>query len=112
MKETKVVLITGASKGIGKVAAKHFADNGYDTVINYNTDSEGANEVAKDVREAGRRALVVQADVSDAKQVEELFRKTIEEFGRIDVLVNNAAIQCVLQIVVMLYFSENPFIFS
>ena len=98
MKETKVVLITGASKGIGKVAAKHFADNGYDVVINYNTDSEGANEVAKDVREAGRRVLVVQADVSDAKQVEELFRKTIEEFGRIDVLVNNAAIQSIYKI--------------
>ena len=98
MNGTKVVLITGASKGIGKVTAKHFADNGYDVVINYNTDSEGANETAKGIREAGRRALVVQADVSDAKQVEELFKKVIEEFGRIDILVNNAAIQSTYKI--------------
>ncbi len=94
----KVVLITGASKGIGKVTAKHFADNGYDAVINYNTDNKGAEETAKDVRELGRRALVVQADVSDATQVEKLFRKTMEKFGRIDVLVNNAAIQSTYKI--------------
>ena len=92
MNESKVVLITGASKGIGKGTAKHFAENGYDVVINYNIDSNGANDTAKDVREAGRKEIVVQADVSDSKQVEELFRKTMEEFGRVDVLVNNAGV--------------------
>jgi 3-oxoacyl-[acyl-carrier protein] reductase len=98
MSENKVVLITGASKGIGKVAAKHFADNGYDVVINYHTDSKGANEVAEEIRKVNRKVLVVQADVSESKQVEELFGRTMEEFGRIDVLVNNAAIQSTYKI--------------
>lgn len=98
MSENKVVLITGASKGIGKVAAKHFADNGYDVVVNYNTDNKGANEVAEEIRKVNKKALVVQADVSDSEQVKELFRKTMEEFGRIDVLVNNAAIQSTYKI--------------
>ncbi len=98
MNDPKAVLITGASKGIGKVTAKHFAENGYDVIINYNTDSNGANDAAKDVREAGRKEIVVQADVSDSKQVEELFRKAMEKFGRIDVLVNNAAIQSTYKI--------------
>ncbi|MCW3976233.1 MAG: 3-oxoacyl-ACP reductase FabG [Candidatus Bathyarchaeota archaeon] len=98
MSEDKVVLITGASKGIGKITAKHFADYGYDVVVNYNTDSKGANDIADEIRKVNRKVLVVQADVSDSKQVEELFRKTMEEFGRIDVLVNNAAIQSTYKI--------------
>jgi 3-oxoacyl-[acyl-carrier protein] reductase len=86
-------LITGASKGIGKTTARHFAENHYDVLVNYNTDESGANEVAGEIRKMGRKAVVVQADVSDAKQVELLVKRTFDEFGRIDVLVNNAAIQ-------------------
>jgi 3-oxoacyl-[acyl-carrier protein] reductase len=98
MSENKVVLITGASKGIGKVTAEHFADNGYDVVINYNTDRVGAEDVAEEIRKINRKALVIQADVSIAKQVEELFNKAIKEFERIDILVNNAAIQSTYKI--------------
>jgi len=89
----RTLLITGASKGIGKTTARHFAANHYDVLVNYNTDEIGANEVAGEIRKMGRKAVVVQADVSDAKQVELLVKKTFDELGRIDVLVNNAAIQ-------------------
>jgi 3-oxoacyl-[acyl-carrier protein] reductase len=94
----KTLLITGASKGIGKVTAQLFADNGYDMTINYNSDSKGANETAEYVRKAGRKALVHQADVSDSRQVAELVKRTHDEYGRINVLVNNAAIQSMYKI--------------
>jgi len=89
----RTLLITGASKGIGKTTARHFAENNYDVLLNYNTDHVGANEVAEEIREMGRKAVAVQADVSDARQVELLVERTFDELGRIDVLVNNAAIQ-------------------
>ena len=91
-------MITGGSKGIGKVTAKHFADNGYDVVVNYNTDIKGANEVVKNIQKVGRKALALQADVSDSKQVKELIKKTLNEFGQINVLVNNAGIQTIYDI--------------
>jgi 3-oxoacyl-[acyl-carrier protein] reductase len=98
LNDHKVLLITGASKGIGKVTARHFAENAYDVGVNYNTDKTGANEVAEDIRRMGRKVVVVQADVSDAIQVDSLFRKAVAEFGRIDVLVNNAAIQSMYKV--------------
>ncbi|MGQ9543127.1 MAG: SDR family NAD(P)-dependent oxidoreductase [Candidatus Bathyarchaeia archaeon] len=98
MSGEKTLLITGASKGIGRVTAQLFAENGYDVTVNYNTDSKGADEAAEYIRRVGRRALVIQADVSDSRQVEDLVRRTFETFGRIDVLVNNAAIQSMYKI--------------
>ncbi|MBS7650286.1 MAG: SDR family NAD(P)-dependent oxidoreductase [Candidatus Bathyarchaeia archaeon] len=98
MNGVKTLLITGASKGIGKVTAQLFAENGYDVAVNYNTDAKGANEAAEYIRKVGRRALVIQADVSDSRQVEELVRRTVEGLGRIDILVNNAAIQSMFKI--------------
>jgi len=89
----RTLLITGASKGIGKTTARYFAENHYDVLVNYNTDEIGANEIAGEIRKMGRKAVVVQADVSNARQVELLVKRTFDEFGRIDVLVNNAAIQ-------------------
>lgn len=88
----KVAVITGASRGIGRELALAFASEGADIVINYINDESAANSVASDVIAMGRRALIVQADVSKRQDIKELFQKSIDEFGRIDILVNNAGV--------------------
>jgi 3-oxoacyl-[acyl-carrier protein] reductase len=86
----KVALITGASKGIGRAIAIEMAQEGADIIVNYNHSQEKADEVARAIEALGRRALVLKADVSRATDVEEMRRQVIQEFGGIDVLVNNA----------------------
>jgi 3-oxoacyl-[acyl-carrier protein] reductase len=88
----KAALVTGASRGIGKAIALRLAAEGASVVVNYNTSAEAANEVASDIRAGGAKALVVQADVAEPKEVERLVEATLKEFGRIDILVNNAGI--------------------
>ncbi len=88
----KVALITGSDSGIGQATAIEFAKEGADVVITYHTDKEGAEKTLKGVQEAGRKGLVVQVDVSEEKEVEQLFDKAIAEFGTIDILMNNAGI--------------------
>lgn len=88
----RVVLVTGASKGIGRGIATAFAEAGADVIVNYRVDAAGAEATASTVRAAGRRALKVQADVGDPKTVAAMFRDVDSEFGRIDVLVNNAGV--------------------
>jgi len=95
----KVVIVTGASRGIGKSAALAFAKEGADVVVAARTESAGQHflpgtiqETAEQVRALGRRALPVRVDVSDEQSVEQMVHRTLETFGRIDVLVNNAAI--------------------
>jgi glucose 1-dehydrogenase len=88
----KVALITGSDSGIGQATAIEFAGEGADVVVTYLHDVDGAGETATAVRAAGRRALVVQADVSDETQVEQMFDAAIAEFGRVDILVNNAGV--------------------
>lgn len=88
----RVVLITGASRGIGAAIARHAAALGHDVVVNYTASADAAEEVADDVRAAGRSALVVRADVSREADVLTLFDTVDREFGRLDVLVNNAGI--------------------
>ncbi len=88
----KVAIVTGSSKGIGQAIAAAFAAQGADVVVNYHTDPEGAAKTASDVEAQGRRALVVQADVSQAKQVDALVVACLGAFGQVDILVNNAAI--------------------
>jgi glucose 1-dehydrogenase len=88
----KVALITGSDSGIGQATAIEFAGEGADVVVTYLHDVDGADETATAVRAAGRRALVVQADVSDETQVEQMFDAAIAEFGRVDILVNNAGV--------------------
>ncbi|HBL88122.1 MAG TPA: oxidoreductase [Alcanivorax sp.] len=85
-----VALITGSSSGIGAATARLFAEQGCHVVINYSRNEEGARAVAKDCEAFGVRTLVQQADVSDDTQCQTLVEATLAEFGRLDVLVNNA----------------------
>jgi glucose 1-dehydrogenase len=88
----KVAVITGADSGIGQATAIAFADEGADVVINYLDDADGANETKRGVEATGRRALVVQADISDKGDVDRLFSEAISGFGTIDILMNNASV--------------------
>ena len=87
-----VILITGGSRGVGAATARLAAARGYDVAISYVSDEAAAHAVAEDVKAAGRRALAIRADSADPEQVAALFAAIDREFGRIDVLVNNAAI--------------------
>ena len=86
----KVALVTGSSRGIGKGIALALAKAGADVVVNYHGNQERAEQTAEQVRAFGHRVLVVQADVSDEKEVRTLFDTIMEHFGRLDILVNNA----------------------
>ncbi|MDA0748527.1 MAG: glucose 1-dehydrogenase [bacterium] len=86
----KVALITGSSRGIGHGCAVEMARAGADVVINYYSHPEDAESVAEEVRALGRKALVVQADVSDRAAVDQMVEATVEKFGRLDIVVCNA----------------------
>ena len=88
----KVTLITGASRGIGRAVALLFARAGSHVVINYASKAEDADEVKRLCLESGVRALAIKADVAVRKQVDDMVARTLTEFGKIDVLVNNAGI--------------------
>ena len=87
----KVTLITGASQGLGRALALAFAEEGARVVVNARSD-ESVRPVAGEVEGAGAEVLAVAADVSREAEVERLVRETVERFGRIDVLVNNAGL--------------------
>ena len=88
----RIALVTGASRGIGKAVALALAAGGADVAVNYAGSAQAAEAVAEEIRAMGRKALVVQADVSDAASVQQMVERVIAEFGRIDILVNNAGI--------------------
>lgn len=92
MEENKVALITGAARGIGKAIAKKFAENGYNVVINYVSAKTDIKTLTKEFEDLGVKVLLVKADVSNKEEAEGLVSQTIEKFGKIDVLVNNAGI--------------------
>jgi len=92
MEERKVVLVTGGSRGIGKEVAEVYADNGYDVVINYVSDKTDVEGLKKEFEEKGVKCLLVKGDVSKADDVQNMVEEAINEFGKIDVLVNNAGI--------------------
>ena len=92
MEEKKVVVVTGASRGIGKEIALKYAKNGYNVAINYVSDKTNVEELEKEFKEKGAEALIVKADVSKSEQVQEFIKAVIEKYGKIDVLVNNAGI--------------------
>ncbi|AOF93210.1 SDR family oxidoreductase [Sinorhizobium sp. RAC02] len=91
--EQKVALITGADSGIGRAVAIAFAREGADIVISYQSEDEDANETARWVEDAGRRAVILPGDITSEVHCEHLVRQCLENFGRLDVLVNNAAFQ-------------------
>lgn len=91
-RHNKVVLVTGGSRGIGAATAKSAAAKGYDVVINYAGNITAAKEVAEHIKNLGQRSLIVKADVSDEKQILDMFEAIDSEFGRLDALVNNAGV--------------------
>ncbi|MCM3585693.1 enoyl-[acyl-carrier-protein] reductase FabL [Mesobacillus maritimus] len=89
--ENKVALVTGSSRGIGKRIALELAKEGYDLVINYARSKNAALETAKEIEALGRKALVIKANVGDVEKIKQMFEKIDEEYGRLDIFVNNAA---------------------
>lgn len=92
MEERKVVFVTGGSRGIGKAIALKYAQNGYNVVINYVSDKTNVEELKKKFEELNVECLIEKADVSKSEEVEQIVKKTIEKFKKIDVLINNAGI--------------------
>ncbi|WP_432240810.1 SDR family oxidoreductase [Herbaspirillum robiniae] len=89
--QAPVILITGGSRGMGAATARLAAARGYDVALSYVSNASAAEQVVADVRKLGRHALSVRADSADPAQVARMFGAIDDEFGRIDVLVNNAA---------------------
>jgi 3-oxoacyl-[acyl-carrier protein] reductase len=88
--KNKVVLITGASTGIGAAAARAFGEQGSKVVVHYNASKDAADKVAREVKSAGGEALLVGGDVTKSANVKRIVADALAGFGRIDVLVNNA----------------------
>jgi NAD(P)-dependent dehydrogenase (short-subunit alcohol dehydrogenase family) len=92
LKDEKAV-ITGADSGIGRAVALAFAREGADVLVAYLDEHDDANETKRLIEEAGRKCLLVPGDVSPADHCRKIVKRAVDEFGRIDVLVNNAAHQ-------------------
>lgn len=90
--EGKKVLVTGASRGIGKAIALALAAEGADVAVNYAGSEAAAKAVAAEIEAMGRKAIVIQADISSNEAATNMVDQVVKEFGRIDVLVNNAGI--------------------
>lgn len=88
----KVALVTGASKGIGAAIAKELAAQGAAVAVNYSGSKNAADQVVAEIKKAGGKAIVVQANVSDPDSIGPLVSKVVKEFGPISILVNNAGI--------------------
>jgi NAD(P)-dependent dehydrogenase (short-subunit alcohol dehydrogenase family) len=89
----KAALITGGDSGIGRAVALAFAREGADVLISYLNEDPDAEETCRAVREAGRRAIAVPGDISQEQHCRELVARAVREFGKLDILVNNAAYQ-------------------
>ena len=92
MSESKVALITGATRGIGREIALELAANGFDIAVNYRSEKDIPEDLKKEIESHNVRCEFVKADVSSFEQCESMVKDAIAKFGRIDVLVNNAGI--------------------
>ncbi len=90
--EGKVAVVTGSSRGIGRIIAEQLADLGASVVINYSSSPDKANEVVEGITEKNGRAVAIKGDLSKVSDVESLFAETLAAFGKVDILVNNAGI--------------------
>ncbi|MFB2838648.1 3-oxoacyl-[acyl-carrier-protein] reductase [Floridanema evergladense] len=88
----QVAIVTGASRGIGRAIALALATEGANVVVNYTSSSSAAEEVVAKINSLGCEAIALQADVSQAEQVDSLLNSVTEKWGRVDILVNNAGI--------------------
>jgi enoyl-[acyl-carrier protein] reductase III len=87
----KVAVVTGSSRGIGKEIALRLAKEGYHIVVNYARSKEAALQTAREIEALGQKALVVKANVGKVEKIKEMFAQIDDVFGRVDVLINNAA---------------------
>ena len=90
--DSQVAIVTGSSRGIGRGIALSLAERGWTVVINYHSNQEAANEARSLVEAAGGAAFIVQADISKREDLETLVDATLAEYGRVDLLVNNAGV--------------------
>ena len=93
---TRVAIITGASRGIGAVIARQLASEGLAVAINYASSAREASALVVELRQAGHKAMAVQADVANAADVARLFTETEQQLGKVDVLINNAGMLTVM----------------
>ena len=91
--ESKVAIVTGGSRGIGKAICQTFAENGCDVAFTYNNSKESAENLAKDLKNIGINAKAYKSDASSFDDATQLVKDVINDFGKIDILVNNAGIK-------------------
>ena len=90
--QNKVAIVTGGSRGIGAQIAKTLSRAGAQIVVNYADNRLAAEQVAAEIRSTGEKAIIVRADVGNADEVKAMFDEAIAQFGKVDILVNNAAV--------------------
>lgn len=90
--EGKVAVVTGASKGIGATIAQQLAEDGAVVVVNYSSSKEGAEKVVQTIKQKRGTAIALKANMTNPKEIEDLFSETKKHFGKLDILVNNAGI--------------------
>lgn len=86
----QIALVTGGSRGIGRAIALELGRRGATVVINYQSSADAANAVLEEIKASGGDGMTMQADVSDAEQVDALFKAVVQAYGKVDILVNNA----------------------